>query len=170
MKKTKLTKKELLLKVLQLQKEINEKIEDLNCGGCGTFTFLFYKEVIKFYPREKVRIVFFDNWTSIKEKKSIIKSIKTGDELFTNISGLAPAHCMIEIDKVLYLDGYHTYHKKKDDCRWSRYPYKGYMTLTELYYTLSYGSWNDDYDTNQNSKLYKIIKKHFKEEKKKVKK
>ena len=170
MKKTKFTKKELLLKIFQLQKEINEKIKDLNYGGCGHFTSLFYQEVIKFYPKDKVRIVLFDNHTSIKEKKSIIKSIKTGDEMFTDISGLSSSHCMIEIDKVLYLDGYYSYFKKKDFCRWTTCTYKGYVTLDELQYTLEYGSWNDDYDTDQNSKLHKIIKKHFKEDKKKVKK
>ena len=170
MKKTKLTKKELLLKIFQLQKEITKKIENLNNGGCGNFTFLFYQEVIKFYPKDKVRIVLFDNWTSIREKKSIIKSIKTGDEMFDIFDKLASSHCMIEIDKVLYLDGYYIYRKKVDYCRWDRCTYKGYVTLDELHCTLEYGFWNDDYDTDQNSKLHKIIKKHFKVDKKKVKK
>lgn len=165
MKKTKLTKKELLLKIFQLQKEVQEKIKYLNYGGCGTFAKMFYEELVKFYPKEKVRIIFFDNYQPIREKKEIIREIKSNNDPFYTYS-LAPAHCMVEIDKTLLVDGYYTHHKIKDEYRWERM-YRGYVTIEDLEICLEHGSWNDEYNTDQNSKLKRIIKKYFREEKSK---
>ena len=165
MKKTKLTKKELLLKIFQLQDEVGDKIKYLNRGGCGTFAKMFYKKLVKFYPKEKVKIIFFDDYEPIRNKKNTIKDIKTdNDPCWTG--HLAPNHCMVQIDDVLLVDGYYTHNKKKDPYRWKRM-YRGYMTIEDLEICLEYGSWNDDYDTDQNSKLKRIIKKYFGEKKSK---
>lgn len=161
MKKTKLTKKELLLKIFQLQSEVQEKIRYLNYGGCGTFAKMFYEELVKFYPKEKVKIIFFDRYEPIRHKKEVIKEIKNENYMW-DTHHLAPSHCMVEIDKTLLVDGYVSQYKTKD--RWKGF-YRGYLTIEDLEICLEHGSWNDSYDTRQNPKLKKIIKKYFGEEK-----
>lgn len=165
MKKTKLTKKELLLKIIGLQDEIRSKIKNLNYGGCGIFSKMFYEELVKFYPKEKVKIIFFDNHQPISFKKKIIKDIKN-DNYKWDTCYLAPSHCMVQIDDVLLVDGYYTHNKKKDPYRWKRM-YRGYLTIEDLEICLDWGHWNDEYNTNQNNKLKKIIKKYFGEKKSK---
>lgn len=169
MKKTKLTKRDLLLKLIGLQDEIRSKIKYLNHGGCGTFTKMFYEEVIKFYPKEKVRIVALDNYESITYKKSIMKYYLNEVGVFPlyDISVITPSHFMIEIDKSLLIDGYGVLWKNKGKYS-CRVKYRGYMTFRELSFCLDYGSWNDMYDTKQNKKLQKIIQKYFTEEKLKI--
>ena len=162
MKKT-LTKKELLLKIIQLQSEITSNIHNLNYGGCGRFSYLFYEELIKIYPKSKVKIVFFDNFESITKKKKTIKKIMSTwyykmDDTYTG--HISPSHCMVQIDNTLLIDGYFIHHKTKDDYCWKR-SRSGYITHKELKICLEYGSWNDSYDVRQNKKLEKIIKKHL---------
>lgn len=169
MKKTKLTKRDLLLKLIGLQDEIRSKINYLNHGGCGTFSKMFYEEVIKFYPKEKVRIVALDKDEPITYKKSIMKYYLNDVGIYPlyDINSITPSHLMIEIDKSLLIDGYGVLEKKKGKYN-SGAKYKGYLTLDELSFCLEYGSWNDMYDTKQNKKLQKIIQKYFTEEKLKI--
>lgn len=171
--KKKLTLKQLLLKMMIVNEELNMKVPNLNYGGCGVFCKMFYERMKVHFP--KMKIVVYDSYMDNRTRRKIIKNVIKGNvsndwdgELFDDengeyVSEFTPNHLMIEIGKY-HIDGLEVFEHKKYKKR--RYHpeygnYCGYVTFNELIVMLNHGSWNPSFDRRKEKTVKQTLEKHI---------
>lgn len=131
---------ELALKIKELQKVINSKIEGLNNGGCIHFAYYFSKRLTELKIPHK--IFFTDN------AKPIDLRLKQFQAVW---------HVMIYIKDIGYIDGYKIINRKLigfERCRFYKHSNPSNNKLDTF---RNNGEWNYRYDKSQNTKLSSII-------------
>lgn len=128
-------------KILKMQDEIQENIENLNSGGCIHFAKYFSDHLTSLGISHKI---FFGNYW----RREVISL-----DPFTPVS-----HVMVYINNIGYVDGYKI-------LKYAKLKYRS-NKLVEMRLQdkeiLSHRDWNNRYQKYQNKLLQQIIKKHIK--------
>lgn len=164
MKKVKPTKKFINTVIRPLIDSISDKIDSINCGGCGVFALLLYLGLRDKYS--DIEIACYDDYEEIEEKRNNIQYIiKNGKPLNESMS-FSCSHVVVRIGN-WFVDGQLIMTPK----RWKKEVRlddgnEGRLTIDELVILLkkgvSRGHWNNEYNRKQNKKVKKIIEHHLK--------
>ena len=149
-------KEQTIKQIKELIKELkNNKVRNLTCGGCGHFAHIMYRALVKKHP--SVKIVWFDNYLSNKERNRRIDLVMENDDFgYSKGKDLSCNHIMIELYGY-HIDGEGVY--LKNNHRWKYTSYRGKFTFTGLEIALRFGYWNPSYRITQNSVVKKVVKK-----------
>ena len=132
-----MTRKELAARIILMQSDIRENIEYINNGGCIHFAYFFSKAL---KDLKIPHTVLFFNPGPIYTTYSTFESV---------------SHVMVKIGRVGIIDGLRTY-----DSSFSYSKNKKELSLSLNRLRKEY-EWNFLYDTKQNRKLNKIIRKYI---------
>jgi len=142
-----------------MQSDMLDEVHDLNYGGCGYFSLMFYNAIKDIYPEAK--IVAFDSYETLEYYKDNINNvINNGHNGY--LHDMAPSHLLVKIGKY-YIDGYEYFTDTSDVPHQpgKRWTYIGEYSDHELEVALMYGNWNSDYDKSQNKEVLRIIDKYL---------
>tara|TARA_R110000765_G_scaffold253905_2_gene354870 strand:+ start:569 stop:1078 length:510 start_codon:yes stop_codon:yes gene_type:complete len=156
-------KRELLIKTIQ---ENVSSIKNLNQGGCGIFAHLVGVEFEK--RGYTIKLPILNNLArDFKGVKHDLNNYINNDVIGDNLLRSSFAHCCISIGRTKFdsngtdLDGVYRSIGVHDK-NWSQYKLVGNYTTSEMNIALQFGQWNTNYDTNQNPKMKREIRKAFK--------
>lgn len=140
---------DLYNKIAKLTLDINKNVKFINSGGCGRFALYLIEEL------EKLNIpctaILFDE--NVSSKLFFVNF----NAFIRNYEDLAFCHVMVKVDDY-YIDGEVILNKVPE--RWRKYK-QTKCTKKQLIKIVKKGNWNNEYNTEQNSLVQKLIQNNL---------
>lgn len=129
--------------IKQLQRNLDRKVESLNCGGCIYFAYYFSEKLKELHIEHKFFIVHYQP-IDIRKGKS---------------DGFI--HVMIYIPEIGYIDGESIYSSLKEYMPYRKYYRHIKLSKSKVETLIHERSWNPSYNINQNAVILSNINKYI---------